>query len=183
MRAPALLLAAVVARLVGSDDTTPDAAQTCRRLAQQLGPAPADVESYYAKLGPSIPHLDAKKAEGVCDLIYVRDGRIIHREDMKKGKQWALDKALRSVVVELAARGLLDSSRATPISFAVGLRASGPKGKEAPYPRFASARSKKEKQRPGLRVPNPFFLEAREGERARDGGRLRWLEFLGTRRA
>ena len=164
MRAPALLLAAVVARLVGGDDTTPDAAQARRRLAQQLGPAPADVESYYAKLGPSIPHLDAKKVEGVCDLIYVRDGRIIHREDMKKGKQCALDKALRGVVVELAARGLLDS-RATPISFAVDLRASGPKGKEAPYPRFAIG--KKEKQRPGLLVPNPCFLEARE-ESARE---------------
>ena len=135
-----------------------------RRLAllacvAAAGAAPdnADVAAYVRGLGAVVPHC-SPVSQGTC--IYVDGaGGIVHARDMYrtkvagKGKQMLMDMMLRGAVEALAAGGAALPGRWT--SFNMVYTAAGPT-KRRPFPTLAIG--KREPHRPGLLIPNPFFV-------------------------
>ncbi|KAH8060612.1 hypothetical protein JL722_4723 [Aureococcus anophagefferens] len=133
-----------------------------RRLAllacvAAAGAAPdnADVAAYVRGLGAVVPHC-SPVSQGTC--IYVDGaGGIVHARDMYrtkvagKGKQMLMDMMLRGAVEALAAGGAALPGRWTSFNM---VYSRGPA--KRPFPTLAIG--KREPHRPGLLIPNPFFV-------------------------
>ena len=125
--------------------------------AAGAAPDNADVAAYVRGLGAVVPHC-SPVSQGTC--IYVDGaGGIVHARDMYrtkvagKGKQMLMDMMLRGAVEALAAGGAALPGRWT--SFNMVYTAAGPT-KRRPFPTLAIG--KREPHRPGLLIPNPFFV-------------------------
>ena len=125
-------------------------------IACVAAPDDADVFDYVRSLGAVVPHC-SPVSQGTC--IYVDgEGGIVHARDMYrnkvagKGKQMLMDMMLRG---SIEAKAKVGGGPGRWASFNMVYTAAGPT-KRRRFPTLAIG--KREPERPGLLVPNPFFV-------------------------
>lgn len=115
----------------------------------------ADASKYYSTFHSRIPQLTGQDGMSSYDLTWLINGSIVHDSSLRKAKQLLFDQSMRSMLPELEGRGVIDTWKG-PISFALDLKAAGT-CQVGKVPCFCIG--KREHDRPGLLVPNPFFVD------------------------
>ena len=134
---------------------------TCSMLMQPYQREGSIKQYYY--LRDRIPHITGQEIVGNSeerskssyDLTWLINGSIVHDSTKNKGKQVIFDQSMRAMLPTLERQGIVDTWK-HPVSFVMDLRSAG-KCRVENVPCFCIG--KRERDAPGLLVPNPYFVE------------------------